>query len=141
MTAQVQTALVQSQTVGPGDSLPIVRSDIEPIPALPSPQHVLVRVLAVALNPNDYKMLKHFPIAGHGVGCDFCGVVERIHADVPSSSEADGLDSVYQLGTRVCGTVFPYAPVSADHHDHDRRGAFAEYAVVDARLLLKVPQN
>lgn len=139
MTTQMQTAIIQSQCVDSLDSLPLVASDIEPIPALPSPHHVLVRVLAVALNPNDHKMLRHFPIAGHGAGCDFCGTVERTHADL-SKAQADGLDLVYQPGTRVCGTVFPYAPVDADH-DHDRTGAFAEFVVVDARLLLRVPRD
>ncbi|KAF9887405.1 hypothetical protein FE257_010260 [Aspergillus nanangensis] len=38
---------------------------------------VLVRVLAVALNHCDYKFPTKIPSPGGGVGCDFCGIVER----------------------------------------------------------------
>lgn len=117
-------------------SLPLAVSAVEPLPTLTLPDHVLVRVLAVALNPNDHKMVTHFPMPGYGTGCDFCGIIEWVNED-------QGLDDVvppHQIGARVCGTVFPYAPVDAQEKQH-RIGAFSEHIVVDRRLLLRVPEN
>ncbi|KAL4976611.1 hypothetical protein BDW66DRAFT_150965 [Aspergillus desertorum] len=37
---------------------------------------MLVRVLPVALNPNDHKMITHLNMPGSVAGCDFCGLVE-----------------------------------------------------------------
>lgn len=139
----MQTALVQAQAGGCPDGLPLVPSNTEPISALPSPHHVLVRVLAVALNPNDHKMLTHFPLPSHGAGCDFCGMVVRGDAADGSTGDqaGDGIEgSAYPPGTRVCGTMFPYSPVAKENL-HDSKGAFAEFVVVDARLLIKVPHG
>lgn len=128
------TALVQSYRADHSDALPITTTSVETSPALPSPYHVLVRVLAVALNPNDHKMLAHFPVVGNGVGCDFCGIVER------GSDSAEDHHFVHRPGTRVCGTVFPYAAADTESLHH-RMGSFAEYVVVDSRLLLSVPDQ
>ncbi|KAI1392111.1 putative alcohol dehydrogenase [Hypoxylon trugodes] len=128
MPPQTQTALVQSS------SQQLVTSNSEPIPSLPSPHHVLVRVKAVGLNHNDHKMVAHFPLPGNGGGCDFCGVVEMIDEGVGS----EPLNVDIRVGTRVCGTVFPYAPANEDFR---RLGAFAEYVVADARLLLRIPEG
>lgn len=138
MAAEKQTAIIQSQGTVSRTLLPLAPSNAVEIPALPSAHHVLVRVLAVALNPNDHKMLTHFPIPGHGVGCDFCGIVEDMGAKT-NAHDLD-IDPAQRPGTRVCGTLFPYAPVGAGN-DHDRMGAFAEYVVVDSRLLLTVPPS
>ncbi|KAI5865335.1 putative alcohol dehydrogenase [Durotheca rogersii] len=123
---ETQTAVIQS-----GDRstalLPLKASTV-PVPILPSEHHVLVRVLAVALNPTDHKMVRHFPNPGNMVGCDFCGVVER---SVPGSEAA----TTFPIGTRVCGGAFPYSPASPIN------GAFAEWIAADARLLLRVPDT
>lgn len=131
-----QTAVIQSQEADPAVVLRLTTSSTETVPALPSSYHVLVRVLTVALNPNDHKMLAHFPMPGSGVGCDFCGIVES----GGGGGGEDGPDPVHRPGTRVCGTVFPYAAVGAGNRHH-RMGSFAEYVVVDSRLLLKVPDQ
>jgi len=126
MSPQTQTALIQ---------LPAPKcleiSTFEPIPTLSSPHHILVRVLAVALNPNDYKMLDHFSVPGNGAGCDFCGVIQ---------SMGDAVGGSIELGTRVCGSVFPYSQPTVDGPD-GHTGAFAEWLVADSRLILRVPDD
>jgi NADPH:quinone reductase-like Zn-dependent oxidoreductase len=98
-----------------------------------SEHHVLVRVLAVALNPNDHKMVTHFNRPDSIAGCDFCGIVAE------SSSNGTSLSSSatarLPVGTRVCGALFPYSPADPDN------GSFAQYCVVDARLLVRVPDS
>jgi NADPH:quinone reductase-like Zn-dependent oxidoreductase len=91
---------------------------------------VLVRVLAVALNPTDHKMAQHFPTPQSTMGCDFCGIIVAKYAGpLPDATLEDGL----HLGARVCGAVWAYNPADK------MTGAFAEYLSVDRRLLLKVP--
>ncbi|KAI0194232.1 GroES-like protein [Astrocystis sublimbata] len=123
-TILVQAAVATKTPSGSGGNGPLalhIRRD-GAIPPLPSPNHVLIRVLAVALNPTDHKMPTHFPMPGSTTGCDFCGIV------VASSAET-GLE----VGTRVCGAVYAYNP------EEPLTGAFAQYVVADSRLLLRVP--
>jgi NADPH:quinone reductase-like Zn-dependent oxidoreductase len=90
---------------------------------------VLVRVLAVALNPNDHKMVTHLNMPGSIAGCDFCGIVEEAgDHNRPSTAR-------FPAGTRVCGALFSYNPDGPDN------GAFAQWVVVDSRLLVKVPDS
>ncbi|PHH61187.1 hypothetical protein CDD81_710 [Ophiocordyceps australis] len=105
-------------------ALPLAVSYSVSVPDISSPNHVLVRVRAVGLNPTDYKMLKGFNTPGLGAGCDFCGTVELAgaHAAMPA-------------GTRICGAVFPY------HAGNAANGAFSQWLVADSRLLLKVPDS
>ncbi|KAK7739674.1 putative secondary metabolism biosynthetic enzyme [Cytospora paraplurivora] len=116
--------------------IPLIISHSSPIPRLSSPNHVLVRVLAVALNPTDVKMVTNFPIPGSLVGCDFCGIVQEVRYSEADSETAPS--AFFAPGTRVCGAVFPYNP-------HERssqcNGAFAQFVTTDARLLLKVPDH
>jgi len=118
-----QTAIVQTEKGSLGD-LPLAVSKTAPVPKRPSEHHVLVRVLAVALNPNDHKMVTHLNTPGSIAGCDFCGIVEE------ASEQAR-----FQPGARVCGALFPYSPNDLDN------GAFAQWCVVDARLLVEVPSS
>ena len=120
---------------------PLEVSHSVPVPlGLPSANHVLIRVLAVALNPTDHKMVTHFPIPGNVVGCDFCGVVEGSH-ERDGRSLPSHCPPPLAPGTRVCGGVFPYF-LSEDHGSGPNfNGAFAEWVVADARLLLRVPDQ
>ncbi|KAL4923307.1 zinc-binding alcohol dehydrogenase family protein [Aspergillus undulatus] len=123
MAPPTQTAIVQTDKDSTTD-IPLTISRSVPIPQPQSEHHVLVRVLAVALNPNDHKMVTHFNTAGSIAGCDFCGIVA---SNNPSSGLAEG--------TRVCGALFPYSPGDPDN------GSFAQFCVVDARLLVRVPDS
>ncbi|ORY61264.1 chaperonin 10-like protein [Pseudomassariella vexata] len=120
MALKTQTAVVIQGSSNKGE-LPLTVSHSVPVPGLVSPYHVLVRVLAVALNPNDHKMMMHFPIDGTTAGCDFCGIIDTV-----------GDPAEHPVGTRVCGAAFPYKL-------GDTGGSFAHYLAVDSRLLVCVP--
>jgi NADPH:quinone reductase-like Zn-dependent oxidoreductase len=128
-----QTAIIQAAAAPKPDStkaaaapLSLAVSHTVPIPPLPTPPgHVLVRVLAVALGPNDFKMPAYMPDPGATAGCDYCGVVV-------ATSPADDSHS-YKEGDRICGSVFAYNPALP------LDGSFAQLAIVDARLALRVP--
>lgn len=123
-TRRTQTAVVQSKASPRPSGLPLAITTSKPVPELSSPYHVVVRVLAVGLNPTDYKMITHFFMDGNTVGCDFCGIVESA-----------GASALVSPGERVCGADFPYRP------DNKLNGAFAQYAVTDSRHVLRVPKD
>lgn len=129
--AKVQTAVVQGESTSkPADEkpLPLVISNDMPISSPPA-GHVLVRVLAVALNPTDHKMPVHFPQPDSTAGCDFCGIVVSLNAENDRSQQS------MKPGTRVCGNVFGYNPA------RPLEGAFAQYVVADISQLLRVPND
>ncbi len=122
---KIQTAVVQSkETPSRTSGLPLAVSHSKPVLDLPSPYHVLVRVLAVGLNPTDHKMVTHFYIEGNTVGCDFCGIIESV-----------GSSALFTPGARVCGADFPYRP------DNPHNGAFSQWVVADSRQMLKIPDE
>lgn len=122
---RTQSAVVQSTAVAKeSGALPLAVAHERPVPDLPTPFHVLVRVRAVGLNPTDHKMISHFFMEGNTVGCDFCGIVEEA-----------GSSSIHPVGTRICGADFPYRP------NNPYNGAFAQYAVTDSRHALAIPDT
>lgn len=116
---QTQTCLVQP----PDGGGPPVISHSHPIPELKEPYDVLIRVLAVALNPTDYKMPEYHPVPNAIMGCDFMGTVVATGLKVDNAPP----------GTRLCGPIHGSNPGDPDC------GAFAEYLVADVRLFLRVP--
>lgn len=137
--AATQTAIIQADAAAAATPestkaavaapVPLAVCDTVPVPPLPTqPGHVLVRVLAVALNPNDFKMPMYLPDPGATAGCDYCGVVV-------ATSPADDGSHGHREGDRICGSVFAYNPA------RPLDGSFAQFAVVDARLALRVPEN
>ncbi|KAK8038624.1 zinc-binding dehydrogenase family oxidoreductase [Apiospora rasikravindrae] len=86
----------------------------------------MVKTVAVALNPADYKMGAAFPTPGAIIGMDFSGVIAQIH---PAT------ETGLQIGDRVCGVVHGSNPGDPTN------GAFAEYIRARADLLLRVPQS
>ncbi|KAI1129529.1 chaperonin 10-like protein [Nemania abortiva] len=125
-----QTAIVQQDVTnlaGQNGSIPLTISHDVPMPSPTVPAHsVLVRVLAVALNPTDYKMPVHLPMPGTTTGCDFCGIVIKASPEQEAS---------FPAGTRVAGTTFAY------NEARPLDGAFAQYTVGDARLMVRVPPS
>jgi len=87
---------------------------------------ILVRTIAVAINPTDHKMPANFPSPRAIIGCDFAGII------VAAGSDVRGNFSV-QVGDRVAGGVHGSNPV--DHTD----GAFAEYVRTSADLIFLIP--
>ncbi|KAI1169449.1 putative alcohol dehydrogenase [Nemania sp. FL0916] len=123
-----QTGVIQSANPfsSRNDTTVSISESLE-IPTPSYPDQVLVRVLAVALNPSDFKMVKYFPQPDTNlpIGCDFCGVVEDGFGEPVLSS--------FPKGTRVAGTKFPYGTNTA--------GAFAEWIVASIDQLIRIPNS
>lgn len=115
----IQTAVIQDPYGAPAviDSLPLP-------PLLPGT--VLVRTVAVALNPCDYKMGTSFPTPGAIIGNDFAGIVVAIDTQT---------ETVFRIGDRVCGLVHGSNPADTSN------GAFAQYVRAHVDLLLRIPEG
>ncbi|KAI0050795.1 dehydrogenase [Auriscalpium vulgare] len=83
------------------------------------PGQVLVKVVAAAQNPSDWKMAKELKAIGAVLGLDYAGVVEEVGADVPAG--------LRYIGERVCGFVKGAEGPS---------GAFSEYLVGSAKYAV-----
>lgn len=90
------------------------------------PNHILVKITAVALNPTDWKHIDYMPSPGATVGCDFAGIVEDLASDVHTD---------LKKGDRVAGVVHGSNATNLES------GCFAEYAVVKAHACFKIPSN
>ncbi|AQZ18048.1 YNL134C [Zygosaccharomyces parabailii] len=98
----------------------VVINDVA-IPPLAEGQ-VLIKTLAVAANPTDWKHLD-YKLAPEGsiTGCDVAGKIVKLGAHVQGFSEGDV----------VCGFVH------GGSVKHPENGAFAEYSAMDSKLLYK----
>ena len=122
---KTQTAVIQSKaTPSRASGLPLAISHSKPVLDLPSPYHVLVRVLAVGLNPTDYKMVMHFYIKGNTIGYDFYSIIKLAR---PST--------LFPPGVRVCGADFLY------QLDNPYNGAFSQWVAADSYQILKIPSK
>lgn len=120
-----QTSIRQSQSGSPiiqvDSLLPPVEKDM-----------ILVRTVAVAINPHDFKMVDNFPSPGTTPGCDFAGIVVAIGPDVNPTREKHQND-VLNIGDRVCGGVHGSNP------SRPLVGAFSTYVSAFGDCVLKVP--
>ncbi|KAM0276943.1 hypothetical protein ACHAQH_006228 [Verticillium albo-atrum] len=119
-TPKVQTAIV---ALGPGQ---LTISHQEPVPNV-QPGMVLVRTVAVALNPADAKMVDYSATRGAINGYDFSGEVVSIGSAVNREDLA--------VGDRVCGMVHGMNLLEPNN------GAFAQYVGAQADFLLKIPDD
>ncbi|KAF7307544.1 PKS-ER domain-containing protein [Mycena indigotica] len=98
-----------------------LKSDL-PVPTTIPKNHVLVKVLATALNPVGYKLLRSMPnfVMGrpHPMEQDFAGVV----------ADANGTD--FKVGDRVFGAS-----------PSPKNGTLAEYTIIPADVLATIPPN
>jgi len=90
---------------------------------VPQPNQILVKVVTAAQNPTDWKTAGRAP-AGNISGCDFAGTVVEIGADVPTG--------LRKIGERVAGFV---------HGGIALNGAFSEYLVSDAAIVIALPDD
>ncbi|KAI1172108.1 GroES-like protein [Nemania sp. FL0916] len=93
----------------------------------PRPSHVLVKVVAVSLNPVDVKMCDFLPCPGARCGSDYAGTIVAAGEDVSEDH--------LRVGDRVCGFIFGQNPDETD------AGAFAEYVETDAALAIRIPDH
>ncbi|KAI9439436.1 dehydrogenase [Russula earlei] len=93
----------------------------------PGPGQILVKVVAAAQNPTDWKTLGRALKAGNYggiVGNDFAGVVEELGIDVPKG---------VNVGQRVAGFIRGVLGPN---------GSFSEYLVADAeRVIVPIPES
>ncbi|KAI0692545.1 zinc-binding oxidoreductase ToxD [Cytidiella melzeri] len=93
-----------------------------PVPAV-ADNEVLVRVIAIAQNPTDWKHVEHMTKPGSICGCEFVGHVVQVGKDVSRFVVGDLVTGLNH------GSAFP------------DRGAFAEYVCAIADVVWKVPEN
>ncbi|EED81534.1 predicted protein [Postia placenta Mad-698-R] len=93
-----------------------------PVPAV-GDDDILVRTVAVAQNPTDWKFVDHVTRAGTILGCDFSGYVVQAGKNVASPAVGDHVAGFVQGGTFVDS------------------GAYAEYIRTPAELAWVVPQG
>jgi NADPH:quinone reductase-like Zn-dependent oxidoreductase len=105
---------------GPGKAS-VVTDTVTP---KPSSSDLLVKVVAVALNPTDWKHIDAGPPST--AGCDFAGVVVELGSAVTRA---------FKVGDRVWGSVHGNNRLEPDN------GAFAEYLVADSTLVMKIPAD
>jgi NADPH:quinone reductase-like Zn-dependent oxidoreductase len=107
-----------------GDSQASVVSD-RPLPQL-RPGYIMVKTMAVALNPTDWKHIARLNRPGLLSGCDYAGVVEET---------GTGYTKNWKVGDRISG--FAHGGNSVQPED----GAFAEHIVVKADVQWRLPDH
>lgn len=118
----LQTAIVQD-----GNGKAVINRNTD-FPA-PAPDMVIVKTIAISINPCDYKMPSKFPTPGARIGCDFSGYVVAIGPKVNRSH------SKLKIGDRVCGGVHGSNPAGPES------GAFAQYVAAFSDLLFVLPDD
>ncbi|KAL5050984.1 hypothetical protein BDW71DRAFT_194090 [Aspergillus fruticulosus] len=96
-----------------------------PIPTLRD-DYILVKNVAVALNPTDWKHIEHLAPPGVLVGCDYAGIVEEVGKNVKKP---------FKKGDRVAGFVHGANRVQPED------GTFAEYVVAKGDIQMHIPDN
>ncbi|KAH6627322.1 chaperonin 10-like protein [Chaetomium tenue] len=97
-----------------------------PLPEV-EPDMLLVRTVAVAVNPVDVKLTGAMAVEGAVAGSDCSGVVVAVGSAVPPSK--------FAVGDRVCAAITPMNPATP------RIGAFAEYVGATADCALRLPDG
>jgi NADPH:quinone reductase-like Zn-dependent oxidoreductase len=92
--------------------------DDVPVPKLRS-GYILVRVVAVAVNPTDWKAIDYMASEGITIGVDFAGIVEEV---------GDGVTKHFKKGDRICGFV------QGANDSHPEDGTHAEYVLAKGEV-------
>ncbi|KAF2152779.1 putative zinc-binding oxidoreductase ToxD [Myriangium duriaei CBS 260.36] len=96
-----------------------------PIPRVPQ-DYILVKTVAVALNPTDWTTLDAPGENGTLVGCDFAGVVEDVGGAV---------ERPWKKGDRIAGLGH------GGNDSNPENGAFARYIAVKGDIQLRIPDH
>ncbi|KAL3431468.1 chaperonin 10-like protein [Aspergillus tetrazonus] len=96
-----------------------------PIPALRD-DYILVKNVAVALNPTDWKHIAYLAPPGVLVGCDYAGIVEEVGKNVKKP---------FKKGDRIAGFIHGSNQVQPED------GAFAEYVVAKGDIQMQIPDK
>ncbi|KAI0490973.1 GroES-like protein [Xylaria cf. heliscus] len=121
--AAIESLPTKQSAIIAGDEGTLVLTHDAPLPSL-RPGMVLVKTMAVGINPVDMKLSGRMANIGAVCGCDFSGMIVAIPQDVPEGR--------FSLGDRVAGVVPGMDSLFPEN------GAFAEYvyAYVDFTWLL-----
>lgn len=117
-TDKMKAVIAQNKT-------PTLVSD-KPVPKLRD-DYILVKTVAVALNPTDWKHAT-FNLAAEGglLGCDFAGIVEEVGSKVTKK---------WQKGERIAGVAHGGNLVQPED------GAFAEHILAKGDIQVKIPDS
>lgn len=96
-----------------------------PIPKLRD-GYILVKTVAVALNPTDWKHIDFMATEGALVGCDYAGTVEEV---------GKGVTKQWKKGDKICGFAHGSDKVQLEN------GTFAEHIVVKGDIQMRMPEN
>jgi NADPH:quinone reductase-like Zn-dependent oxidoreductase len=116
-----QTAIVGLHGGGLGISQDVHLPDLEE-------DMIIVKNVAIALNPVDTKMTGKLGTPGAIAGTDFAGIVVAIGSNVQTSTPI-------AIGDRVCGAV------QGMHSLTPTVGAFAEYVGALAFMTMRIPEQ
>lgn len=120
-------SLPDRQTAIIADSSGILTvTDNVPLPKVDADM-LLVRTVAVAVNPVDVKLTGAMAVEGATAGSDCSGVVVAVGSAVPPGR--------FVVGDRVCAAITPMNPATP------RIGAFAEYVGATADCTLRLPDG
>jgi len=115
------------KAIGYKENLPIENvnslQDIELETPKAAGKDILVEIKAISVNPADYKVRAGMPVEGDDwkvIGWDATGIVKEVGEDV----------TLFNIGDEVW-----YAG------DFTRQGSYAEYQIVDERIVGKKPQS
>ena len=118
MTSQQKAIVIQSRGIAR------LVSD-SPIPKLRD-DFILVKNVAVAINPTDWQHIDGEGQPGATVGCDYAGTVIDVGPAVTKS---------FAKGDRVCGFIH------GSNGDNHEDGAFAEYVTAKGELQIPIPDG
>lgn len=128
---QIPASLPKTQTaILQGDDGVLEVSENVPLPHIPL-NRMLVKVIAVALNPCDWKMPSQFPAKGVVNGTDYAGVIVSIGKEVATLSSRPQ----WRVGDEVFGACHGANAIDPES------GAFAEYVRSDPELLFRKPPS
>ncbi|KAI0388677.1 GroES-like protein [Xylariaceae sp. FL0594] len=91
------------------------------------PDALLIKVVAVAVNPSDAKLTGPMAAPGAQAGSDCAGVVVAVGAAIDQDR--------FRVGDRICAPTLPMDPL------FPRDGAFAQFVAVLTHLALRVPEH
>ena len=118
MTSQQKAIVIKSRGIA---SL-VLNS---PVPRLRD-DYILVKNVAVAINPTDWQHINGEGQPGATVGCDYAGIVIDMGPNVTK---------MFAKGDRVCGFIH------GSNGDNHEDGAFAEYVTAKGDLQIPIPNG
>ncbi|KAK5635869.1 hypothetical protein RRF57_011581 [Xylaria bambusicola] len=124
--ATMKSLPISQSAIIAGDAGVLVLTHEAPLPSLRSSM-ILVKTVAVGINPVDVKLSGQMASIGAVSGCDFSGIIVAISPDVPKRR--------FSLGDRVAGVVPGMDSLFPEN------GAFAEYVCAYADFAWRLPSE